>query len=76
MNKTELKGALKKHRVLLGRVGLIAGLLALLPFLLTRVVIYAFDDEVELLRETQPPSVRFYDSEGRLMKYQRTGDYG
>ena len=74
--KIDLKRVLKKHRAVLWRLVLIGGTLALLPFLLTRVVVYAFDDEVELLRETQPPSVRFYDSEGRLMKYQRACDFG
>ena len=76
MERIDLKGVIKKHRELLGRVCFVASILALVPFLLTRVFIYAFDDEVELLRETQPPSVRFYDSEGRLMKYQRASDYG
>ncbi|MBR4221914.1 MAG: transglycosylase domain-containing protein, partial [Victivallales bacterium] len=72
----DLKGFLKKHRALLGRVGFIVWVLVLVPFFLTRVVIYAFDDEVEVLRETQPPSVRFYDSEGRLIKYRRASDFG
>ena len=77
MNKRiDLKGVLKKHRAILWRLVLIGGALALVPFLLTHVLIYAFDDEIEILRETQTPSVRFYDSEGRLMKYQRANDFG
>ncbi len=42
--KIDLKGFLKKHRALLWRVGFIVCMFALVPFLLTRVVIYAFDD--------------------------------
>ena len=77
MNKRiDLKGVLKKHRAILWRLVLIGGALALVPFLLTHVLIYAFDDEIEILRETQSPSVRFYDSEGRLMKYRRANDFG
>ncbi len=74
--KIDLKGFLKKHRALLWREGFIVCMFALVPFLLTRVVIYAFDDEVEFLRENQLPSVRFYDSEGRLIKYRRDLNFG